>query len=377
MKGTFVTGVRRARRHELNDAEWQRYGAIVSVHPENIGHVLLDSLTPFFAYLLEAKNVSAVFATHWRSSLLAQSNVQWFDMRSWQVQMLDAIIHSASCLPEGRSARRFGPLTTTAFCAKKMDIFRDGCDSSSSTGSKRYHSKVYFPLMRARLLSYLTYIGHDLAEMWKAKGSIVIFARTLASRRRISNFQEIVNSLRKATYNETKISVENFLPNMTLAEQANLVASANVVVSTLGAHEANFIFMRPGALYIQVVRSCGIDMTPSVVLVNEQYLEVPGEMQLLWERHANYRDIVNAAGADHYLICTCTYKRKHAGWTRAKQQNFKQLPSSVKSLGVSLREGERDAPDDITIPTSQVHMIERIISAHVLQESSFRARPTM
>eukprot|EP00227_Mantoniella_beaufortii_P010886 CAMPEP_0197582694 /NCGR_PEP_ID=MMETSP1326-20131121/5836_1 /TAXON_ID=1155430 /ORGANISM="Genus nov. species nov., Strain RCC2288" /LENGTH=155 /DNA_ID=CAMNT_0043146817 /DNA_START=1255 /DNA_END=1722 /DNA_ORIENTATION=- len=153
---------------------------------------------------------------------------------------------------------------------------------------------------------------------------------------------------------------------MTLAQQATLVAGAQVIISTFGAHESNFIFLRKSALYIQVVRSCGVHMTPAIVHVNSRYTDVPGEIQLLWEKMANYNDILVAARAVHYVVCTCTYQRKHSGWTKKTKHIFRNIPSSIKLLDKGFREGERDSPEDITIPTFQVGLIADIIKQYLI-----------
>jgi len=90
---------------------------------------------------------------------------------------------------------------------------------------------------------------------------VSIYGRQDAPRRRLGNYNQLKEILATTEFcGETgKFGLnvtEPIFGEMTMHEQINLWASADVVIAPRGAHAAGLVFMQPGSLYVEIMPPC-------------------------------------------------------------------------------------------------------------------------
>jgi len=337
-----------SRISNIKDIHWYRVGSFFSYHPENLGHMILDAFAPFLSYVIQSLDIESVYTTHWRGSL-KQQNQSWFPLRRWQQELSEGVLSQAMC-PSGLqlkfvNADTFAP--DLLYCSKRLDIFHQGCDSFAKSRNDRFTTRDIYPLMRNLSHIYIAaQYGSILQQKWKISNRVLLISRHSSRRRKLDGHEYITTKVRELGFD---VINPNFTHNISLLEQASSIASANIIVGPFGAHEVNFLFMRPGTLYLQLVRSCNSKNNPGIVDV-KNFHEVPGEIQSLWKFMANYNDIVAAVpGVKHLVVCTCTHKPIPRGWGSSNLKNFNTV-SNMKILSKNLRKIERDSSEPIQIP---------------------------
>ena len=355
-----------SRISNIKDIHWYRVGSFFSYHPENLGHMILDAFAPFLSYVIRSLDIESVYTTHWRGSLKRQNQL-WFPLRGWQQELSEGVLSQAKCasgLPlKVVNADTFAP--DLLYCSKRLDIFHQGCDSFLKSRNDRFTARDIYPLMRNLSHMYVAaQYGPILKQKWKICNRVLLISRH-SGRRRLDGHEYITTRVRKLGF---EVIHPNFTHNTTLLEQAKSIASAKIIVAPLGAHEVNFLFMRPGTLYLQLVRSCNSKNHPGIVDV-KNFQEVPGEIQFLWKYLANYNDIVAAVpGVKHLVVCTCTHKPIPRGWGYANRKNF-NIVSNMKILSKNLRNIERDSSVPIQIPEFLLVEILELMRIHEAQTS--------
>jgi hypothetical protein len=207
-----VTGARSLFLPRLPKLEMKsgRFAVICTSRASNYYHWLNDCL-PRLRWLEESKTE--------RFSLLVPEKLLPF-----HIQTLDALGYT----PERR----------VAFGQQHWQV--DEVFLPSLVGEPSQSSPDACHWLRNRLLKCLPEVNRSMPNR-------IYISRTLATKRRLLNEPELENLLRE--YGFVSVETENLL----VAEQARLFENADVVVAPHGAGLTNIMFMRPGALVIELV----------------------------------------------------------------------------------------------------------------------------